>query len=59
MFRRLTAALVVMAIAGLLALAAWWLKTWRGERLRPALISLTKMRLPAAGGPYSTLVAAV
>jgi uncharacterized membrane protein len=31
----LAAALV--AISGLRALAAWWLKTWRGERLREAL----------------------
>jgi hypothetical protein len=35
-------ALVMMAIAGGLAFAAWWLITWRGERLRPALVSLTK-----------------
>jgi hypothetical protein len=32
----------VMAIAGLLAFIAWWLRTWRNQRLRPALIFLTK-----------------
>jgi hypothetical protein len=30
--------LIMMAMAGILAFAAWWLKTWRGERLRPALV---------------------
>jgi hypothetical protein len=35
-------AFIMIAIAGLLAFAAWWLKSWRGERLRPALILLTK-----------------
>jgi hypothetical protein len=38
----LAAGLVFIAIAGLLALAAWWLKTWRDARLRPALIFLTE-----------------
>jgi hypothetical protein len=32
----------MIAIAGLLAFVAWWLKTWRSERLRPALIFLTE-----------------
>ena len=32
----------MMVIAGLLAFAAWLLKTWRSERLRPALIFLTE-----------------
>jgi hypothetical protein len=30
------------AIAGLLAFTAWWLRTWRSERLRPALTYLTE-----------------
>jgi hypothetical protein len=34
--------LIMMAMAGALAFAVWWLKTWRGERLRPALVSLTQ-----------------
>jgi hypothetical protein len=38
----LAAVFVMMAIGGLLTFAAWWLKTWRGERLRPALMFLTK-----------------
>jgi hypothetical protein len=39
----LAVGLVLVAIAGLLTLAAWWLRTWRGERLRPALIFLTQL----------------
>ena len=39
----LVAAAVIMMIAGgLFAFAAWWLKTWRGERLRPALLFLSQ-----------------
>jgi hypothetical protein len=38
----LAAGFAVMAVAGLLAFAAWWLKTSRSERLRPALILLTE-----------------
>jgi hypothetical protein len=38
----IAAAWVMMAIAGVLALAAWWLRTWRGERLRPALMFLSE-----------------
>jgi hypothetical protein len=38
----LGAGLAIISIAGLLAFAAWWLKTWRGERLRPALIFATE-----------------
>jgi hypothetical protein len=38
----LTVALVMMVAAGLLAFIVWWLRTWRSERLRPALIFLTK-----------------
>jgi hypothetical protein len=38
----LAAGFAMMAIAGLLAFVAWWLKTWRNERLRPALIFLIK-----------------
>jgi hypothetical protein len=34
--------MVMIGVAGLLKLTAWWLKTWRGERLRPALIFLTE-----------------
>jgi hypothetical protein len=34
--------LVLIAIAGLVVFIAWWLRTWRGERLRPALIFLTE-----------------
>src|SRR5262249_4002189 len=34
----LAAALIIMAIAGALMLTKWWLKTWRRERLRPALV---------------------
>ena len=29
-----------MPLFGLLTLLAWWLKTWRSERLRPALVFL-------------------
>jgi hypothetical protein len=42
----LAVAFAMIAVAGLLALAAWWLKTWRGERLRPALILLAKDVMP-------------
>jgi hypothetical protein len=38
----MAAVLVMMSIGGLLAFAAWWLKTWRADRLRPALVSLAK-----------------
>jgi hypothetical protein len=38
----LAVAFAMMAIAGLLVFVAWWLSTWRGERLRPALIFLTE-----------------
>jgi hypothetical protein len=38
----LAAAFIMTAIAGLLAFIAWWLRTWRNERLRPALIFLTE-----------------
>jgi hypothetical protein len=38
----LGAGLAMMAIAGLLAFSAWWLRTWRNERLRSALIFLTE-----------------
>jgi hypothetical protein len=38
----LAVVLVMVVFAGLLAFAAWWLKTWRSERLRPALIFLTE-----------------
>jgi hypothetical protein len=41
----LAVGLVLIAIAGLLAFAVWWLKTWRRERLRPALILLS-MHVP-------------
>jgi hypothetical protein len=34
--------LIIMAMAGVLGFAAWWLKTWRGERLRPALVFLSQ-----------------
>jgi hypothetical protein len=37
----LAAGFAMIAIAGLLVFAAWWLRTWRGERLRPSLIFLT------------------
>jgi hypothetical protein len=35
-------ALVIVAGAVLLKFVAWWLKTWRSERLRPALLFLTE-----------------
>jgi hypothetical protein len=38
----LAAGFAMVAVAGLLAFAAWWLRTWRGERLRPALIFMTE-----------------
>jgi hypothetical protein len=38
----LGAGLATMAIAGLLAFSAWWLRTWRNERLRSALIFLAE-----------------
>jgi hypothetical protein len=38
----LAAGFALAAIAGLLVFAAWWLKTWRSERLRPALIFVTE-----------------
>jgi hypothetical protein len=33
---------IMMAMGGVFTFAVWWLKTWRGDRLRPALMSLTK-----------------
>jgi hypothetical protein len=33
----LAAVLIIMAVAGALTLTKWWLKTWRRQRLRPAL----------------------
>ena len=36
----LAVGLLMLRLAGLLALLAWWLKTWRSERLRPALVFL-------------------
>jgi hypothetical protein len=38
----LGAGLAIMAIAGLLAFAIWWLRTWRNERLRSAVIFLSE-----------------
>jgi hypothetical protein len=38
----LAAGFAMMAIAGLLAFIAWWLRTWRNERLRPALVVLAR-----------------
>jgi len=38
----LAVVLLVMPLIALLAFVAWWLKTWRSERLRPALILLTE-----------------
>ena len=32
----------MMPLFGLLTLLAWWLKTWRSERLRPALVFLSE-----------------
>jgi hypothetical protein len=32
--------LLIVPLVGLLTLLAWWLKTWRSERLRPALVFL-------------------
>jgi hypothetical protein len=37
----LAVAFAMIAVAGLLGFASWWLRTWCGERLRPALIFLT------------------
>jgi len=47
-----TAALIMMITGGIFALAAWWLKTWRGERLRPALLFLSQ------GVPWLAMMAA-
>jgi hypothetical protein len=38
----LGAGLALMTIAGLLAFAIWWLRTWRSERLRSAVIFLSE-----------------
>jgi len=38
----LAVVLAIMAIAGLLTFIAWWLKTWRNERLKPALVFLAR-----------------
>jgi hypothetical protein len=46
------AALIMMTAGGLFAFAAWWLKTWRGERLRPALLFLSQ------GVPWLAMMAA-
>jgi hypothetical protein len=46
------AALIMMIAGGLFAFAAWWLKTWRGERLRPALLFLSQ------GVPWLAVIAA-
>jgi hypothetical protein len=35
-------ALAIVAATVLFTFIAWWLKTWRGERLRPALVFLNK-----------------
>ena len=35
-------ALVIVVATALFTFIAWWLKTWRGERLRPALVFLNK-----------------
>src|SRR5262245_39805811 len=42
----------MMISGGLFAFAAWWLKTWRGERLRPALLFLSQ------GVPWLAMMAA-
>jgi peptidoglycan/LPS O-acetylase OafA/YrhL len=39
-------ALVIVAAALLLKFVAWWLKTWRSERLRPALWRRLGLRQP-------------
>jgi hypothetical protein len=41
-FGILAVVLLVMPLAWLLKLLVWWLKTWRSERLRPALVFLTE-----------------
>ena len=46
------AALIMMISGGLFAFAAWWLKTWRSERLRPALLFLSQ------GVPWLAMMAA-
>jgi hypothetical protein len=38
----LAVVLLVMPLAWFLKLLVWWLKTWNGERLRPALVFLTE-----------------
>jgi hypothetical protein len=35
-------ALVIVVATALFTFISWWLKTWRGERLRPALVFLNK-----------------
>ena len=34
----LAVAFALMVTGGFLAFVAWWLRTWRNERLRPALV---------------------
>jgi len=34
--------LLIVPLVGLLTLLAWWLKTWRSERLRPTLVFLSE-----------------
>src|SRR5262245_39555641 len=51
------AAFALIAIGGLLAFVAWWLRTWRNERLRPALVFLSGHVSWLAGlGTYICLV---
>jgi hypothetical protein len=38
----LAVVLLVMPLAWFLKLLAWWLKTWRSERLRPVLVLLNE-----------------
>src|SRR5262249_25942921 len=53
----LAAAVALMAIGRLLAFVAWWLRTWRNERLRPALVFLSGHFPWLAGtGTYICLV---
>jgi len=52
-FGLVAVALLVVPIAGLVAFVGWWLKTWRSERLRPALIFLTE------GVPWLAMMAGI
>jgi hypothetical protein len=57
-FGLLAVVLLVVPITCFLKLLAWWLKTWRDERLRPALVFLSRhvLWLGMAAGAIATNV---